>query len=71
MEECLAVGFQYTDREGAAKERLLVIIDSESKKGVDTVEEILRVLRKAPINKKKKKLTFQCHNCASNMRVRF
>ncbi|KAK2715399.1 hypothetical protein QYM36_010122 [Artemia franciscana] len=37
-EERLAVGVRYVDGDGAAKERLLFVVDSESKKGVDLSE---------------------------------
>ena len=55
--------------EGAAKECLLTVVDSESKKGVDLSEEVLQVMRKLGINGEK--LAFQCYDFASSMSGHF
>ena len=52
-EERLAVGVRYVDGDGAAKESLLIVVDSESKKGVDLSETCGRLEgAKAHISKK-------------------
>ncbi|KAK2702353.1 hypothetical protein QYM36_019036 [Artemia franciscana] len=44
------IGVRYVDVKEAAKERLLTVIDSESKKGVDFSEETMQAMRKLGIN---------------------
>ncbi|KAK2722165.1 hypothetical protein QYM36_002647 [Artemia franciscana] len=68
-EERLAIGVRYVDVKGAAKERLLTVVDSESKKRIDLSEKILQVIRKLGINEDK--LAFQCYDFASNISGRF
>jgi len=66
--EYLIIGVQYIDREGFTKEHLFVIVDSESKKGADIEEEILRNFGSKLIEEK---LAFQCYDFASNISKHF